>query len=230
MSAASPDPAKLAAAHAAVDLVERGMVLGFGTGSTVEPFLRELAARQLDVSGIPTSSQTQRLCDELGIVTLEPTQVDVLDLVVDGADELTRDLMLTKGGGGALLREKVVASMGSRFVVIATASKLVTRLADTFPLPVEVVPFALAPVRRLLVEDGFTVGVRTDADGREVRTDNGNAILDLRIDGGLEDPATADVWLTMMPGVVCSGLFIDLAEQALLGHDDGSVEVLDLLG
>jgi ribose 5-phosphate isomerase A len=222
------DPAKLAAARAAVELVEDGMVLGLGTGSTVEPFLRELAARRLDISGIPTSVQTKRRCDELGITTLEPSQVDVLDLVIDGADELTRELTLTKGGGRALLREKVVASMARRLVVIATTGKLVEHLADSFPLPVEVVPFAIAPVRRLLEEDGFTVKVRLEDDGSEVRTDNGNAILDARIDGGLQDPATTDVWITMMPGVVCSGLFVDMAEQALLGHEDGHVEVLGL--
>jgi ribose 5-phosphate isomerase A len=220
------DPAKVAAARAAVELVEDGMVLGLGTGSTVELFLHELAARRLDVSGIPTSTATQRRCDELGIATLEPSQVDVLDLVIDGADELTRDLVLTKGGGRALLREKVVASMARRFVVIATGDKLVDRLAEHFPLPIEVVPFALAPVRRLLEDDGFTVVVRTESDGREVRTDNGNAILDARIDGGIEDPATADVWITMMPGVVCSGLFVDLAERALLGRADGQVDVV----
>lgn len=223
---AQVDPAKLAAARAAVELVEDGMVLGLGTGSTVEPFLHELAARRLSVSGIPTSSATQQLCDELGITTLEPSQVDVLDLVIDGADELTRDLVLTKGGGRALLREKVVASMARRFVVIATASKVVERLAEQFPLPIEVVPFALAPVRLLLEEDGFEVAVRLEPDGSEVRTDNGNAILDARIAGGLEDPATADVWITMIPGVVCSGLFVDLAERALLGHADGHVEVI----
>lgn len=231
MSGGAPiDPAKLAAARAAVALVEDGMVLGLGTGSTVEPFLEELAARRLDVSGIPTSVQTKRRCDELGITTLEPSQVDVLDLVIDGADELTRDLTLTKGGGRALLREKVVASMARRFVVIATTGKLVERLADTFPLPIEVVPFAVAPVRRLLEDDGFTVTVRLEADGSEARTDNGNAILDARLDGGLQDPATTDVWVTMMPGVVCSGLFVDLAEQAILGREDGSVEVLGLPG
>ena len=229
MSSDGPiDPAKLAAARAAVELVEDGMVLGLGTGSTVEPFLRELAARRLNISGIPTSVQTKRRCDELGITTLEPSQVDVLDLAIDGADELTRELTLTKGGGGALLREKVVASMARRLVVIATTGKLVERLADSFPLPVEVVPFAIAPVRRLLEDDGFTVKVRLEGDGSEVRTDNGNAILDARIDGGLEDPATTDVWITMMPGVVCSGLFVDMAEQALLGHEDGRVEVLGL--
>jgi ribose 5-phosphate isomerase A len=220
------DPAKLAAARAAVALVEDGMVLGLGTGSTAELFLQELAARRLDVSGIPTSVQTKRRCDELGITTLEPSQVDVLDLVIDGADELTRELTLTKGGGRALLREKVVASMARRSVVVATLDKLVDRLADTFALPIEVVPFAVAPVRRQLEDDGFRVTVRLEHDGSEVRTDNGNAILDARLEGGIEDPASVDVWVTMMPGVVCCGLFVDLAEQALLGRADGSVEVL----
>lgn len=220
------DPAKDAAGRAAAELVEPGMRLGLGTGSTVDRFLIALAARGLDVAGVPTSRATEQRCAELGIGLLDPADVTRLDLVVDGADELTRDLVLTKGGGGALLREKVVAAMGARFVVIATVDKLVPRLGDTFAVPVEVVPFALAPVRRELEAEGLEVRVRTSADGSPYRTDNGNAILDARIDGGLEDPEQADVWLTMLPGVVTSGIFTDLATDALLGAVDGHVERL----
>jgi ribose 5-phosphate isomerase A len=165
-------------------------------------------------------------CAELGIRLLTPGDVERLDLVVDGADELTDDLVLTKGGGGALLREKVVAAMGDRFVVIATVDKRVPRLGDTFAVPVEVVPFALAPVRRELERDGLSVIERVDASGASARTDNGNAILDVRLDGGFEDPEQADVWLTMLPGVVTSGIFTDLATEALLGRPDGQVETL----
>ena len=220
------DPAKDAAGRTAAALVRPGMRLGLGTGSTVDRFLVALAARDLDVAGVPTSQATQRRCTELGIALLDPAEVDRLDLVVDGADELTRDLVLTKGGGGALLREKVVATMGERFVVIATLDKLVPRLGDTFAVPVEVVPFALHPVRRELEREGLTAVERTAAAGGPYRTDNGNAILDVRLDGGLLDPELADTWLTMLPGVVTSGIFVDLATEALLGRPDGTVESL----
>ena len=220
------DPAKDAAGRTAAALVRPGMRLGLGTGSTVDRFLVALAARDLDVAGVPTSQATQRRCTELGIALLDPAEVDRLDLVVDGADELTRDLVLTKGGGGALLREKVVATMGERFVVIATLDKLVPRLGDTFAVPVEVVPFALHPVRRELEREGLTAVEHTAAAGVPYRTDNGNAILDVRLDGGLLDPELADTWLTMLPGVVTSGIFVDLATEALLGRPDGTVESL----
>ncbi len=224
------DPAKDAAGRAAVALVRPGMRLGLGTGSTVDRFLVALAAAGLDVAGVPTSRATEQRCVELGIALLAPDEVDVLDLVVDGADELTADLVLTKGGGGALLREKVVAAMGERFAVIATADKLVPRLGDSFAVPVEVVPFALGPVRREVEREGLEVQERTTKDGASYRTDNGNAILDVRLTGGLLDPEQADVWLTMLPGVVTSGIFVDLATEALLGRPDGSVETLSRPG
>jgi len=218
------DPAKDAAGRAAVAFVRPGMRLGLGTGSTVDRFLVALAAADLDVAGVPTSRATEQRCAELGITLLAPDDIDVLDLIVDGADELTTDLVLTKGGGGALLREKVVATMGERFVVIATSDKLVPRLGDTFAVPVEVVPFALAPVRRELEHEGLQVRPRVARDGTPYRTDNGNAILDARLDGGLLDPEQADVWMTLLPGVVTSGIFVDLASEALLGRPDGTVE------
>jgi ribose 5-phosphate isomerase A len=225
----SDDTPKAVAGARAATLVEDGMRLGLGTGSTVEHFLVALAARGLDVAGVPTSRATEARCTELGIRLLDPADVARLDLVVDGADELTRDLVLTKGGGGALLREKVVAAMGERFVVIATVDKLVPRLGDTFAVPVEVVPFALHPVRRELEAEGLDVTVRP-GDGAPLRTDNGNVILDVRLDGGLADPEQTDVWLTMLPGVVTSGVFVDLATDALLGRPDGSVEALSRPG
>jgi ribose 5-phosphate isomerase A len=223
----SVDGAKDAAGRAAAELVEDGMRLGLGTGSTVDRFLVALAARGLDVAGVPTSRATEQRCTELGIRLLDPADVvGRLDLVVDGADELTSDLVLTKGGGGALLREKVVAAMGARFAVIATVDKLVERLGDTFAVPVEVVPFALHPVRRELESEGLEVTLRGEATGVPVLTDNGNVILDVRLAGGLDDPEQVDVWLTMLPGVVTSGIFTDLASEALLGRADGQVERL----
>jgi ribose 5-phosphate isomerase A len=215
---------KQAAGRAAAALVEDGMRLGLGTGSTVAHFLDALADRGLDVAGVPTSEVTAARCRELGIELLDPAQVDRLDLAVDGADELDAQLTLTKGGGGALLREKVVATMADRFVVVATADKVVARLADTFPLPVEVVPFARGPVERRLAALGFSVTLRRDEDGEPTVTDNGNVLLDARMPGGLEDPAVSEVTLALIPGVAASGLFVDLADLALLGHDDGRVE------
>jgi ribose 5-phosphate isomerase A len=218
------DEAKRAAGVAAAALVEDGMALGLGTGSTVAHFLDALAERGTSVTGLPTSEATAARCRELGIGLLDPVDVTHLDLAVDGADELTRDLALTKGGGGALLREKVVAALAARFVVIATPDKVVARLGADFPVPVEVVPFALGPVRHQLTERGFEVTVRGGDAG--YRTDNGNAILDCRLPGGIEDPAVTELSLGAIPGVAETGLFVDLATEALLGRDDGEVERL----
>jgi ribose 5-phosphate isomerase A len=221
------DQAKRAAGEAAVTFVEDGMRLGLGSGSTVAYFLTALADRHLDVAGIPTSQHTADRCRELGIALLGPDDVERVDLCVDGADELDRDLTLVKGGGGAHLREKVVATMAERFVVIATRDKLVERLADSFAVPIEVVPFALAPVRRELERRGFEVVRRPGHVGDGAyRTDNGNAILDARWPGGLEDPAATEVALGLVPGVVAVGLFVDLAETALLGDEQGEVTEL----
>lgn len=220
------DDAKRAAGRAAAQLVEDGMRLGLGTGSTVAHFLEAIAERGLAVSGLPTSEATEAACRQLGIGVLDPEDVEQLDLAVDGADELDRDLQLTKGGGGALLREKVVAALARRFVVIATPDKVVDRLADTFALPVEVVPFALGPVRRSLELMGFEVVEREQADGGPYLTDNGNAVLDARMPGGLDDPAFTDVAVALLPGVCETGLFIDLCDEALLGDDEGGVRRL----
>lgn len=217
------DEGKRAAGQAAAALVEDGMRLGLGTGSTVAYFLAALADRGCDIAGVPTSEATAARCRELGIPLLDLAEVAALDLCIDGADELDADLQLTKGGGGALLREKVVATLASCFVVIATVDKRVTRLGETFPLPVEVVPFALAPVVRTLQERGAEPVPR---DGGAYRSDNGNAVLDVRFPGGIEDPAVTDISVSLIPGVVASGLFIDLADQALLGDDRGEVTEL----
>jgi ribose 5-phosphate isomerase A len=220
------DRAKRAAGYAAAELVEDGMQLGLGTGSTVAHFLDAVAERGLSVAGVPTSEATATRCRELEIPLLDPADTEQLDLAVDGADELDHRLRLTKGGGGALLREKVVASLARRFVVIATPDKVVERLADTFALPVEVVPFAVGPVRRSLELMGFEVSERGSAHDGAYRTDNGNAMLDCRMPGGLEDPAFTDVAVGILPGVCETGLFIDLCDEALLGTDDGEVERL----
>lgn len=213
------DATKRTVGRAAADLVEDGMLLGLGTGSTVEHLLVALTERELTITGVPTSEATAARCRELGIELTTPDDVAELDLAIDGADELDAELTATKGGGGALLREKVVARMARRFVIIATADKLVERLADTFALPIEVVPFAVGPVRRELEHRGFEV-TRRGGEQDPAVTDNGNALLDARFPGGLDDPATTDVEISVLPGVACCGLFVALADQALLGHGD----------
>lgn len=217
------DAGKAAAGRAAAELVEDGMRLGLGSGSTVAFFLDALADRRLDVVGVPTSEATATRCRDLGIALAGPGDVDRLDLAVDGADELDPALALTKGGGGAMLREKVVASMADRFVVIATPDKLVDRLGDTFAIPVEVVPFATPVAQRAIVALGYEVAERHTPDG-SYRTDNGNAVLDCRRPGGIDDPAVADISLQLVPGVAETGLFVDMADLALLGRDDGGVD------
>jgi ribose 5-phosphate isomerase A len=217
------DP-KRAAGTAAADLVEDGMRLGLGTGSTVRWFLEALADRRLAVAGVPTSQATAERCRTLGIALLDPASVVQLDLAIDGADEFDAELTCTKGGGGALLREKVVASMADRFVLIATPDKAVGRLGDTFPLPIEVVPFALTYVLHALRERGITPTARQHPDGTPYRTDNGNAIIDAHFPDGITDPAVTDVSLASIPGVVTNGLFVEMASLAVLGHRDGRVE------
>jgi ribose 5-phosphate isomerase A len=217
------DPAKKAAGEAAAMYVKDGMRLGLGTGSTVAYFLEALAARGLNVSGVPTSEQTAAHCTKLGITLLDPSEAPALDICIDGADELDEHLNLTKGGGGALLREKVVASLAASMIVIATQDKVVARLGDTFAIPLEVVPFAVGPVSRTLATWGFEATVRGDGD---YRTDNGNAIIDARTDGGLEDPAAFEAQCLMIPGVAECGIFTDLATSAILGSPDGSHIVL----
>lgn len=210
---------KEAAGRAAAELVEPGMALGLGTGSTVAHFLDALAERNLDVAGVPTSEATATRCRELDIRLLGLEDTAHLDLVVDGADELTRELALTKGGGGALLREKVVASMGERFVVIATPDKVVERLGATFPLPLEVVDFAVPEVTRRLVDLGATEVTIRGHGG--YRTDNGNVILDAVFAKGIADVDVLDVSLALIPGIAEHGLFVDMADEAILGTDDG---------
>ncbi len=211
--------AKQAAGQAAAELVEPGMILGLGTGSTVAHFLDALAERDLDVAGVPTSEATETRCRELGIRLVGLDEVELLDLVVDGADELTEELALTKGGGGALLREKVVASMGERFVVIATPDKVVERLGATFPLPIEVVDFAVPEVvRRLRALGAAEATVRGNGG---YRTDNGNAIVDAVFPDGIEDVDVLDVALALTPGIAEHGLFVGLATEALLGTSSG---------
>ncbi len=228
----SADDLKRAAAARAVALVEPGMRLGLGTGSTAAHFvdlLAERVAKGLDVIGVPTSEATRAQAERLGIrlTTLEETPR--LDLTIDGADEVDCELRLIKGGGGALLREKIVAAASERMIVIADKSKLVDRLGR-FPLPVEVVRFGLASTRIHMKEQAQDAGCfgeirqRLNSDGSPFVTDNGNFILDCDFREIFEPEILADA-LGVIPGVVEHGLFLGLADMAFLAAS-GGVEVI----
>ena len=225
------EAAKRAAAARALGLVEPGMRLGLGSGSTAAWFVRLLADRVaagLEVACVATSSGTRRLAEDCGLALSPLEALAPLDLAVDGADEFDGALDAIKGGGAALLQEKIVAAAARRFVLVADATKRVARLG-AFPLPVEVVrfgwPVTMAAVERLIADadvDGRRVAPRMAAGGPLV-TDEGHHILDLHL-GRIGDPAGLAAGLAAIPGVVEHGLFLRMAERALVGHPDGRVE------
>ena len=223
----SEDAARAAAAAAAADLVEPGMTVGLGSGRAVWKLVELLGARGDLGSGAlraaTASSRTEALAASLGIELVELDGDVELDLALDGADEVDPQLRLIKGGGGALLREKIVISAARRFVVVAETPKKVERLGEHFRLPVEVVRFAWRDTRRRVTAVLPDAVQRLSADGEAYVTDEGHFILDCAL------PATVDLdalgpRLKQIPGVVEHGLFIGLAERALLGRPDGGVE------
>jgi ribose 5-phosphate isomerase A len=220
------DSQKRAAGEAAADLVQNGMVVGLGTGSTAAWFVRALGARSLDVLCVCTSEATAELARSLGLKLGELGETPDIDLTVDGADEIGPGLSLIKGGGAALLREKLVWEASKRCVVIADAAKRVPVLGK-FPLPIEVVTFG-HQTTALRICDALTecdIGVAPRLrlkDGKPVRTDNGNLIYDAAC-GRIEEPALLADALKSVTGVVDHGLFLDLADRALIGTPDGVV-------
>lgn len=217
---------KQAAARAAVQLVESGSVVGLGSGSTATfaiQFLGERMRAGLKIVGIPTSKATKQLAEQLGIPLTTLDKNPVIDIDIDGADEIDPQLNLIKGGGGAMLREKVIASASKRFVVVAESTKLVQHLGK-FPLPVEVISFAEALVKRRIEALGAQVTLRKQKDGGIYVTDEGHHILDCNF-GEIDDSPRLNAELHEIPGVVEHGLFIGLAEMAFVGKDGGVVQV-----
>ncbi|WP_371036619.1 ribose-5-phosphate isomerase RpiA [Rhodosalinus sp. FB01] len=230
------DKAKFAAARRAAELVEDGMRVGLGTGSTAAWLVRCLgdAMREdgLRIRGVPTSTRTAELARQAGIPVIGLDEARWLDITIDGADEFDGDLNLIKGGGGALLHEKVVATASDRMVVIADIGKEVETLG-AFPLPVEVIPFAWQTTRALVEETlismdvlGRDVSLRMDGEAAFV-TDEGNYILDLHLKR-IGEPRQLAMVLNQIPGVVENGLFIDICDTVVIGFGDGRVEVRDL--
>ncbi len=231
MSDAIENAKRLAAARAA-DLVRPGMRLGLGTGSTARHFVDFVGAKVragMDLLCVPTSEATRAQAQSLGIPLTTLDDTPELDLTVDGADEFDPALNLVKGGGGALLREKIVAAASGRMIVITDRSKQVDRLGR-FPLPVEVVPFGLEATRRLVAKVAGQVGctgairLRHDSAGHVFVTDGGHYILDCAF-GAIPDVAGLAAGLVSVPGVVEHGLFIGLA-KAVIVADAAGVEVL----
>jgi len=219
--------AKLNAAKSVIPLIPKQGAIGLGSGSTVAIFAKELgrqiAAGDVDVSVVPSSYQAYQLAVEHKIPL---TNLDIdpsLLLTVDGADEVDKDLNLTKGGGGALFQEKVVASASERLIIIVDEFKLVDHLATRFEIPIEVLPFALGVVKRKIGEMGITPTVRmAERKMGPVVTDNGNFILDLKFAEPIKDPAKVAVDLKMIPGVVETGLFIGMTDEVHVGLESGA--------
>ncbi|MEM9796094.1 MAG: ribose-5-phosphate isomerase RpiA [Pseudomonadota bacterium] len=230
------DMAKYVSARRALDYVQDGMRVGLGTGSTAAWMVRALGemVRQdgLRVTGVPTSSRTAHLAREAGVPIATLEDVKWLDVTIDGADEFDDDLNLIKGGGGALLQEKIVATASDMMIVITDASKSVETLG-AFPLPVEVIPFGWQTTKALIEES--LVGM--DLSGRDVtlrlnrdapfRTDEGNLILDLHL-RRIGNARQLSMFLNQIPGVVENGLFLDICDVAVVGAQDGSVEIRDI--
>jgi len=230
------DKAKYAAARRAASFVEAGMSVGLGTGSTAAWLVRCLGERVRDEGlafrGVPTSARTAQLAREVGITVVGLDQARWLDITIDGADEVDGALNLIKGGGGALLQEKIVATASDRMIVIADGAKKVETLG-AFPLPVEVIPFGLQATRALIEEMlvgldvlGRTTTLRMNGDMPYV-TDEGHHLLDLHLNR-IGNPRQLGLVLNQIPGVVENGLFIDICDVLVTGLADGRVEVRDL--
>ncbi|MFT6647152.1 ribose-5-phosphate isomerase RpiA [Pseudophaeobacter arcticus] len=230
------DKAKFVAAKRAAGLVEDGMRVGLGTGSTAAWLVRclgEMVREEgLKFTAVPTSTRTAELAREVGIPVTSLDEARWLDLTIDGADEFDRDLNLIKGGGGALLQEKIVATASDQMVVIADAGKEVENLG-AFPLPVEVIPFGWQTSQALIEETlvsmdvlGRSATLRMNAD-RAFVTDEGNYILDLHLNR-IGNARQLALVINQIPGVVENGLFIDICDTVIIGYGDGNVEVRDI--
>ena len=226
----SQDELKRAAAEVALSRVESGMILGLGTGSTVRHLLDLLgdkirAGELTDVVGVPTSIRTEIQARDAGIALVGLGDRGGLDLTIDGADEVSPELDLIKGMGGALLREKMVAQASDTLLIIADESKLVDRLGTVSPLPVEIVDWGADAQASYLEALGADVSVRRSTDGTPLRSDNGNLFLDCRFPDGIDDPVGLEAALAARAGVVETGLFLGLADEAVVASRRGVVEM-----
>lgn len=213
---------KMAAAEEAVKLVKDGMIVGLGTGSTANYAIQALGRRiddGLEMAGVPTSKGTEALAERAGIPLVALDEVDYIDLTIDGADEVDPHLNLIKGMGGAVLREKVVAFASQQEVIIVDDTKMVDVLGTKSPLPVEVALFGHTKTKKALESLGCVASMK--GGSRPFITDNGNFIYECKFDG-IEDPELLEAEIHLIPGVVESGLFIELATQVIIGTEEGT--------
>ncbi|MEX2584456.1 MAG: ribose-5-phosphate isomerase RpiA [Gemmatimonadota bacterium] len=227
---ANNEELKRAAGYHAAEWIEEGMVVGLGTGSTVRHLLDAIADRRMrgelrGIIGIPTSENTRRRSEALGIPLSDLTRNPRIDLTLDGADEFDPNLDLIKGLGGALLREKLVAIASNRLAILVDDSKRVGRLGEQAPLPVEIDPFGQGIQEPFLHELGCEPRVRTAPDGQPFRTDGGNLILDCYFEGGIPNVREIAAQLDRRTGIFEHGLFLDLADRVVVAAH-GGVEVL----
>ena len=223
------EQAKKNAAVFASNLVSHGMNIGLGSGTTVYWLIRDLAERVkqgLQIAVVTTSQETAHLAKAAGIRLADLNEVDELPLTIDGADEIDPKGQLIKGGGGALLQEKMVAAASAKLIIIADSSKLVQQLGK-FALPVEVIPSGYMQVKKRILKAGVCKQIRLRKKDRDIFiTDHQHYILDCECEK-IADPSSLNVSLHLIPGVVETGLFIDMANQAVIGHEDGRVEVIN---
>ncbi len=220
------DPILSAVAASALKHVSDGAIVGLGTGKAASAFVRALGERVragLKVRGVPTSVATEQLAIEQKIALVELDQVDSIDVTIDGADEVDPHLNLIKGYGGALVREKIIASASRRFIILVGSEKLVQRLGERGKLPVEVIPFAVSVCRRRLTEMGLSPVLRLQGDKTFV-SDGNNVILDCGVKG-LDAPQRLEAELRAIPGVVGTGMFLQMADAVLVGEAGGVREL-----
>jgi len=222
MSSLTPDQHKAQAARKAVEYIQDGDILGLGTGSTVHHFLTALGERVqngLRVRGVPTSQATATYATQLGIPLLDNDEPWDIDVAIDGADQVDPQLNLIKGGGGALLREKIVARAAKKFIVIIDQAKHRPHLGLPFPLPVEILSFGWRTTQQHLEKMGWPAP-RREQEGQPCMTDNGNYIVDVQIPD-IPDPASLESALLSLPGVIECGLFVHMASLVITGTNQG---------
>lgn len=215
-----PEEEKQLAAQKAVEFIASGMVVGLGSGSTASHAIRFLgqairAGQLRDITGVATSLRSEKLAESEGIPLMDVNAIEAIDIAIDGADEFDPYLNLIKGGGGALVREKIIAFLSKVFIVIVDSQKAVSQLGN-FPLPVELLPFSSKAIVEQLEQLGLDPVLRLGANGQAFLSDNGNFIVDLHLER-IPNPVELNQLLTSIPGIVDNGLFIDYADKVIMG-------------
>lgn len=220
--------AKKVVGYAAADLIEDGMSVGLGTGSTALFFIERLIERcrnGLRISALATSKASHQIALEGGIPLIDIEQLKSLDITVDGADEIDQNQQIIKGGGGALLREKIAAAMSREMVVIVDSSK-VKEYLGAFPLPVEILPFAHQATINHLNKMGYQGRIRQTAESKPYFTDNGNLVYDINLSYPCQKPDEDNLKIRSIPGVIETGFFLNMADRIFVGYPDGEVKVI----